>query len=92
MAEKAAKPVVLTEEHISQKVDVVGYGLGILRFVGLHKAKGTARCGVELFEPVGNNNGSAGGQFYFSCPDKHGVLVVPSKVHSSVARAKVTQL
>ena len=38
------------------------------------------RCGVELDDPVGRNNGSVGGEQYFTCADKHGVLVVPNKV------------
>lgn len=38
------------------------------------------RCGVELDEPVGLNNGTVGGHTYFTAQPNHGVLVDPRKV------------
>jgi dynactin complex subunit len=60
---------------------VDGYACeGVLRFFGMHKVKKVMRCGVEMDEPVGKNNGTIKGHQYFQCPEDHGVLVVPAKV------------
>jgi hypothetical protein len=41
---------------------------------------GQLRCGVELDRPIGLNNGTVDSHCYFKCTEKHGVLVVASKV------------
>ena len=38
------------------------------------------RCGVELDKPIGKNNGTIKNHKYFTCKEKHGVLVVPWKI------------
>lgn len=68
-------------DRLGARVGVLGYeSLGTLRFYGDRIGGGGLRCGVELDDPVGRNNGSIGGVQYFACADKHGVLVVPNKV------------
>ena len=68
-------------DRLGDRVGVLGYeSLGTLRFYGERAGGGGLRCGVELDEPVGRNNGTVGSTEYFVCADKHGVLVVPNKV------------
>ena len=35
-----------------------GYGEGVVRFIGLHNNDKTERIGIELYEPLGKNNGT----------------------------------
>jgi len=66
---------------LNKYVMVDGYDQrGVVRFAGVHAESGAPRYGVELSAPVGNNNGTVKGHTYFTCPDKHGVLVSTSKV------------
>ena len=70
-----------TDSDVGKRVRVQGYACGgVLRFCGSHATKNIPRCGVELDEPLGRNNGTVGGHKYFSCKDSHGVLVAPRKV------------
>eukprot|EP00047_Mylnosiga_fluctuans_P022108 m.113740 g.113740 ORF g.113740 m.113740 type:complete len:773 (+) comp9141_c2_seq1:79-2397(+) len=94
-ANKPAEPTAMgaptfQPSDVGKRVTVQGYGMGTLRFVGPHAKDGKPRCGVELDEPKGLNNGTAGGHKYFECPDKHGVLADPRLVtfSSSAAPAK----
>jgi len=65
---------------VGDLVTVKGYSCaGTVRFVGPHKTKGSMRCGIELDEAVGKNDGTVGGEVYFSAKPDHGVLVVPEK-------------
>jgi hypothetical protein len=45
---------------VGQRVVVKDFGPGVLRFYGMHAKDGKPRCGVELDEPKGLNNGTAG--------------------------------
>ena len=36
--------------------------------------------GVELDEPVGKNNGTVQDKEYFSCPDRHGIFTLQSRL------------
>ena len=54
---------------------------GSLVYVGPHAKDGTLCCGVVLDAPVGFNNGTIDGHFYFACPDMHGVLANHTAVH-----------
>lgn len=75
------------EFHIQNgsRVLVEGYAtVGTLRFYGAHHANKGKRCGVELDEPCGKNNGTVGGHVYFTCKPMHGVLVAPYKVSEAL--------
>lgn len=70
-----------SEADIGEAVNVDGYGRGILRYFGPHKGgKKGDRAGVEMDLPVGLNNGSTGGNYYFTCEPKYGVVVAAKKV------------
>jgi hypothetical protein len=53
------------EADVGERVVVKDFGPGVLRFYGMHAKDGKPRCGVELDEPKGLNNGTAG----VSCVD-----------------------
>jgi hypothetical protein len=50
------------------------------RYYGRHAYQPGFRCGVELDDATGNNNGSVNGYHYFSCAPGYGVLVDVRKV------------
>jgi hypothetical protein len=66
---------LITAKHIGQRVFVVDYGWGTLRYCGMHAVKSGRRCGVELDEPVGRNDGSVDGYLYFHADPGYGILV-----------------
>jgi len=70
----------LGSQHVGLRVAVEKFGDGTLRFFGPHHRDGKPRCGVELDEANGINNGTIGDHYYFSCTAKHGVLVDPRVV------------
>jgi len=51
-------------------------------------AAGGPWIGVALDGPVGNHDGSVGGQRYFTCPPQHGVFVRSSAVHRLAERRR----
>mmetsp|Transcript_13056 Transcript_13056/g.39290 ORF Transcript_13056/g.39290 Transcript_13056/m.39290 type:complete len:207 (+) Transcript_13056:429-1049(+) len=78
---KSVRRLSVCEEDVGRLVTVRGYdSVGILRFVGVHKEKGTPRCGVELDHPIGKNDGTVADVEYFTCKQDHGILCVPGKV------------
>lgn len=81
---KSSNPT--TQFAVGDTVTVDGYdGKGIVRFVGPHNETGKLRCGVELDNYGGKNNGTVKGHVYFSCPNGKGVLVAPSKLAAAIA-------
>eukprot|EP00055_Hartaetosiga_balthica_P017917 m.125036 g.125036 ORF g.125036 m.125036 type:complete len:2563 (+) comp9427_c1_seq8:916-8604(+) len=71
----------VSELDVGKRVIVQGYSCeGTLRFFGKHMERGTQRCGVELDDAVGKNNGTVSGHVYFKCKDLCGVLCKPNKV------------
>ncbi|KAL7291348.1 hypothetical protein TKK_0014946 [Trichogramma kaykai] len=61
---------------IGQRVEIAGKDCqGVIAYVG-HPAFAAGKwIGVILDEPKGRNNGTIKGQFYFKCPDNHGMFV-----------------
>ena len=79
--EVGAASLAIDAADVGGRVAVKGYPCaGTLRFFGPHALEGTTRCGVELDEPVGNNNGTIKGHLYFIAGEGRGVLVKPAKV------------
>lgn len=66
-------------DDIGRKVCVAGK-TGVLRYLGKLDLDPGTWCGVELDEPVGQNDGSVRGVRYFDCQAPHGVLVPAVKV------------
>lgn len=78
----------ITAEDIGKPCRVKGYACeGIVRFVGMHQQENSMRCGVELADAVGNNDGTVRGHKYFDSRPGHGVLCPMPKV-ALVASAK----
>jgi len=54
---------------------------GTIRFVGeTHFHPGVKWVGVELNFPIGNNDGTMKGVFYFPCKAKYGIFVKPDAI------------
>ncbi len=51
-----------------------------VRFAGRVSGKKGTWVGVELDGPIGKNNGSAEGKYYFNAPENHGLFVRPEAV------------
>ena len=72
---------ILTELDVGKRVLVEGYdSIGTLRFLGKHHTKNVTRCGVEMDDKVGKNNGTVDGFVYFETDHERGILVAPRKV------------
>lgn len=79
-------PMFTTGLKLGDRVKVKGYPCeGIVRFVGMHiSGKKGMRCGVELDEPIGKNDGTVDFHEYFECDENCGLLVNISKVSLAV--------
>lgn len=53
---------------------------GTVRFFGKTKFALGVWVGVELDQPAGMHNGTLKDEFYFTCPDNHGVFVRPTQL------------
>ena len=59
------------------------YPAGVVRYMGVMDSKfedGELFAGIKLDDPVGEHDGVVKGKRYFSCPDKHGIMVPASHV------------
>ena len=71
----------ITQDDIGKRCKIEGYScLGTLRFVGKHATKNGWRCGIELDEACGHNNGTVNNHTYFTVEENKGILCVPRKV------------
>eukprot|EP00040_Diaphanoeca_grandis_P024480 m.134549 g.134549 ORF g.134549 m.134549 type:complete len:1212 (-) comp29744_c1_seq4:108-3743(-) len=71
----------MTAADVGKRCTVKGYDCeGVIRFVGPDVTSGKVKVGIELDEPLGKNDGNVKGNWYFSSPANHGVLVIPKKV------------
>ena len=69
------------EPIVNDRVLVVGYTCtGTVRFVGKNNATDKLLVGVELDQPIGDNDGNVDGVWYFRCPPNCGLLASPNKV------------
>lgn len=59
---------------IGDKIWVGGTKQGTVKYIGDTKFAPGEWAGVELDEAQGKNDGSVGGEVYFSCPPNHGVF------------------
>ena len=59
---------------VGDRVWVGGTKAGLIRYIGVTKFAPGDWVGVELDEAQGKNDGSVGGEIYFSCPPNHGVF------------------
>ena len=56
---------------------------GVVRYMGVMDSKfedGELFAGIKLDDPLGENDGVMRGKRYFSCPDKHGIMVPAANV------------
>jgi len=58
---------------------------GILRYLGRVEFASGEYAGIELFHPVGKNDGTIRGRHYFTCRHPYGLFVPSYKVESSPA-------
>ena len=69
-------------QHVGMRVAVEKFGEGTLRFFGPHHRDGKPRCGVELDEANGINNGTVGvGYVHYSSAS---LTPIGSTVHFSI--------
>jgi hypothetical protein len=63
--------------------------VGTVRFVGPVRSSQGAWVGLELDEPLGENDGSTNGVRYFHCSKKHGLFVRAEELRLPSRRVKV---
>jgi hypothetical protein len=62
---------------------------GFVRFIGDIEGVKGMWVGIELDEPLGKNDGSVKGKYYFRCKPKHGVFARPHQVFLTITGDKL---
>merc|ERR1712039_200772 len=73
------------EFQLGRRVAVLGQA-GTVRFVGTTQFAPGQWVGIELDQPVGQNDGSVQGVVYFGCKPPHGVFMRPENVTAVSSR------
>lgn len=71
---------IVSRAELGKRILVNGHFPGILRYLGLINGKAGIFCGIELDEPLGKNDGTHEGVFYFECRPGHGIFAPCHKV------------
>ena len=62
--------------YVGQRAATKKGKVGTIRFLGPVSFASGSWVGLELDGPSGKNNGSIGGKQYFSCPRRHGYILL----------------
>lgn len=71
---------IVSRSELGKRVLVNGHFGGILRYMGPVQGKQGIFFGVELDQPVGKNDGTHQGTFYFQCRPGHGIFAPCHKI------------
>nr|CAD2155084.1 unnamed protein product [Meloidogyne enterolobii] len=77
---------IVSRSGLGKRVIVNGHYGGVLRYMGQVAGKEGIFCGIELDQPVGKNDGTHEGAFYFGCRPGHGVFAPCHKVQMETMR------
>lgn len=61
---------------------------GFVRFIGEIEGVKSTWVGIELDQPMGKNDGSVKGRYYFRCKPKHGVFARPHQVFLTITSSE----
>lgn len=76
-----------TAAEVGDRVSLVDKRQGIVRYVGETKFANGIWYGIELFKPLGKNDGSVHDVRYFTCKPNHGLFAIGSRL-LSVSKSK----
>uniref|UniRef100_A0A914M0G3 CAP-Gly domain-containing protein n=1 Tax=Meloidogyne incognita TaxID=6306 RepID=A0A914M0G3_MELIC len=82
---------IVSRSGLGKRVIVNGHYGGVLRYMGQVAGKEGIFCGIELDQPVGKNDGTHEGAFYFGCRPGHGVFAPCHKVQMETMRRQTTE-
>eukprot|EP00040_Diaphanoeca_grandis_P002272 m.21054 g.21054 ORF g.21054 m.21054 type:complete len:468 (+) comp13240_c0_seq2:371-1774(+) len=77
---KFVKSEVMASD-VGRRCKVEEFGFGTIKYLGKFHKNGFNRAGIDLDLPIGKHSGNVDGYEYFTCPEKHGILIKLDKVH-----------